>query len=110
VAWPPPDFEAREARPAAPRVPEEYVGLTPGYVKTGDLAWYCSHHHTKDGLNEPYQYSYLFAYSIDVPSNSQTLTLPDNNKIRILALSVAQDGPSFTPATPLYDTLDRSEP
>jgi alpha-mannosidase len=110
AVWPPPDFEAREARPATLRFPEEYVGLTPGYVKTADLAWYCSHHHTKDGLNEPYQYSYLFAYSIDLPPGAQTLTLPNNDKIRILALSVAQDGPSLSAATPLYDTLGRSEP
>jgi alpha-mannosidase len=110
AVWPPPDFEAREARPAAPQFPEEYVGLTPGYVKTADLAWYCSHHHTKDGLNEPYQYSYLFAYSIDLPPGAQTLTLPNNDKIRILALSVAEGEPSLSPATPLYDTLHRSEP
>jgi alpha-mannosidase len=110
AVWPPPDFEAREARPATLRFPEEYVGLTPGYVKTAALAWYCSHHHTKDGLNEPYQYSYLFAYSIDLPPGAQTLTLPDNDKIRILALSVAEVGSSLSAATPLYDTLDRSEP
>jgi alpha-mannosidase len=110
AVWPPPDFEAREARPATLRFPEEYVGLTPGYVKTAALAWYCSHHHTASGLNEPYQYSYLFAYSIDLPPGAQTLTLPNNDKIRILALSVAEDGPSLTPSTPLYDTLNRSEP
>jgi alpha-mannosidase len=110
AVWPPPDFEAREARPAAPQFPEEYVGLTPGYVKTADLAWYCSHHHTKDGLNEPYQYSYLFALSIALPAGAQTLTLPDNSKIRILAVSLAKQDSALTPATPLYDTLDRSEP
>ena len=30
--------------------------MTPGYIKRADVAWYASHHHTADGLNEPYQY------------------------------------------------------
>jgi alpha-mannosidase len=108
--WPPPDFEAREARAPSPRFPEDYVDLTPGYVKTADLAWYCSHHHTSEGLNEPYQYSYLFAYSIEVPAGAQTLTLPDNGKIRILAVSVAKENSPVIAVTPLYDRLNRTEP
>jgi alpha-mannosidase len=109
AVWPPPDFEAREARAPSPRFPEEFVGLTPGYVKTADLAWYCSHHHTSEGFNEPYQYSYLFAYSIEVPVGAQTLTLPDNDRIRILAVSAAKQDPAVTPVTPLYDRLNRTE-
>jgi alpha-mannosidase len=41
-------------------------------------------------LNEPYQYSYLFAYSIDLNDNDRTIALPDNEKIRILAVSVVE--------------------
>jgi len=107
--WPPPDFEQREARPRAPRFPEDYAGLQPGYVKPATLAWYASHHHTADELNQPYQYSYLFAHSIDLPAGAHTLTLPDNDKVRILAVSVAEDYPRLTPAVPLYDMLNRTE-
>src|ERR1035438_8897407 len=86
------------------------MGLTPGYIKPADLAWYCSHRHTADGLNEPYQYSYLFAYAIDLPAGARTLTLPNNDKVKVLAVSVADQGPLVTPAQPLYDTLGRTEP
>jgi alpha-mannosidase len=110
AVWPPSDLDAREARAPSPRFPEDYVGITPGFVKTADLAWYCSHHHTAAGLNEPYRYSYLFAYSIDIAAGTRTLTLPDNDKIRILALSLAKYEPSLTAAAPLYDTLGRAEP
>ncbi len=110
AAWPPADEQQREARPQSPRYPEDYVGLEAGYVKPASLAWYASHHHTADGLNEPYQYSYLFAYSMEVPENTGTLTLPNNDKIRILAVSVAEEEPSLNPAQPLYDTLNRSTP
>ncbi len=105
--WPPP---ANWPKQWSPRYPEDYAGLRPGFVKPADLGWYVSHHHTANGLNEPYQYSYLFAYSIDLPANARTLTLPDNDKIRILAISVAAANPQVRAAQPLYDTLGRTEP
>jgi len=108
AVWPPPDD--RETRGPSPRYPEDYVGLKAGYVKPANLAWYVSHHHTPDGLNEPYQYSYLFAYSIELPAGTRTLTLPDNDKIRILAVTEAEEDPSLKAAVPLFDTLDRTEP
>jgi alpha-mannosidase len=89
----------------SPRYPEDYIGLARGYTKTATLAWYASHHHTPDGLNEPYQYSYLFAYSMELPPHATTLTLPKNDSVRILAVSVARDNPEVEPAQPLYDTL-----
>jgi alpha-mannosidase len=81
------------------------AGLRPGFIKTASVAWFASHRHTAEGANEPYAYSYLFAYPIDVPANAKTLTLPDNDKIRILAVSVAAETAVISPAQPLYDTL-----
>jgi hypothetical protein len=69
--WPPADEQQREQRVPSPRYPEDYVGLEPGYVKPAGLAWYASHHHTADGLNQPYQYCYLFAYSIQMPRSNK---------------------------------------
>ncbi|MGP8243750.1 MAG: alpha-mannosidase [Bryobacteraceae bacterium] len=94
----------------SPRYPEDYVGLRPGYIKRADLAWYCSHHHTPEGLNQPYEYSYLFAYPIDLPAGARTLKLPNNDHIKVLAVSVAEEGPEVKPAQPLYDTLGAEEP
>jgi alpha-mannosidase len=81
------------------------IGLTPAYIKRADLAWYCTHHHTAAGENVPYGYSYLFAYPIDLPAGSHNITLPDNDKIRILAISTADENPEVKPAQPLYDLL-----
>lgn len=89
----------------APRYPEDYIGLARGYIKPATLAWYASHHHTPDGLNEPYEYSYLFAYSMEVSPHTTSLVLPKNDSIRILAVSVARENPETHPAQPLYDTL-----
>jgi len=109
-AWPPKDMQVRETRAPSPRYPEEYVGLQAGYIKPASLAWYVSHHHTADGLNEPYQYSYIFAYSIGVPAGTRTLTLPNNNKVLVLAVAVGEDSPELKAATPLFDTLGATEP
>jgi alpha-mannosidase len=107
--WPIPR-SATESRPPAWRYPDDYIGLKPGYIKQASLGWYASHHHTAEGLNEPYQYSYLFVYSLEVPAGARTLELPNNDKIRILSISVVDDNPSLIPAAPLFDTLSRSEP
>jgi alpha-mannosidase len=84
------------------------TGIKPGYIKRASLAWYCSHHHNAAGENVPYSYSYLFAYPIDLPAGTKSITLPDNDKIRILAISVADENPAVKPAQPLYDVLPSS--
>ncbi len=83
----------------------EMIGIKPGYIKRADLAWYCSHHHNAAGENVPYRYSYLFAYPVDLPPGARTVTLPENDKIRILAISLADENPAVKPAQPLYDVL-----
>jgi len=108
--WPPPDLKEREQRPAPLHYPQDYLGLQPGYVKTAELAWYASHQHTPQGLNQPYHYAYLFAYPIDLSPGERTLTLPDNPNVRVLAISAVELGAEVTPVQPLYDTLNRSEP
>ncbi|HEX5425107.1 MAG TPA: glycoside hydrolase family 38 C-terminal domain-containing protein [Candidatus Acidoferrales bacterium] len=97
--------------PNAPktRTEMEFNGqITPGFIKRAPIAWYCDHRHTSDGKNEAYSYSYLFAYALNLPAGSKTITLPDNDKIRVLAISVAREPGITQPAEPLYDTLQRN--
>ena len=86
----------------------EYQGLTPGFIKRSPVAWFASHRHTADGSNEIYAYSYLYAYCLDVPPNARTLTLPQDEKIRVLAVTVTDEGTPVRPVQPLYDTLQRA--
>ena len=85
----------------------QMVGITPGFIKRSEIAWFASHHHTSLGTNEAYSYSYLFAFVIDVPSNAEKLTLPMNENIRILAITGSNEGNKVKPAQPLYDTLEK---
>jgi alpha-mannosidase len=83
----------------------DMVGLKPAYIKRADLAWYSSHHHNAAGQNVAYSYSYVFGYAIDLPPGTKSVKLPDNDRIRILAISVANENPAVQPAQPLYDVL-----
>jgi alpha-mannosidase len=85
------------------------ASITPGFIKRDSLAWFCSHRHFPQ-RDEEYRFSYLFKYRIDVPTGTKTLTLPKNNRIRVLALSVAQnDNDATIPAQPLYDDFNGRE-
>ena len=107
--WPPKDMSERENY-TSPRFPEDFDRLQPGFIEPASLAWFASHHHTAAGLNEPYQYSYLFAYALENSGSARKLTLPKDSSIRILAISVAEGEPVLTPVHPLFDTLNRTEP
>jgi len=85
----------------------EMVGLRPGFIKRADIAWFSSQRRAADGSAEPYAYSYLFAYALDIPAGARTITLPDNERVRVLAMTIADEPWVITPAQPLYDTLER---
>jgi alpha-mannosidase len=101
---PPPGAPARTRT----NVYGEMLGLRPGFIKRADVAWFSSHRNAADGSAEAYAYSYLFAYVIDLPAGARTLVLPDNERIRILAITVADEPSIVTAVQPLYDTLERN--
>ena len=104
----PPDIAALLQRPRTRRdAYGEMLGITPGWIKRAPVAWFSSHRHTAAGTNEAYAYSYLFAYTIDVPANAKTLTIPQNEHVRILAITGSNELHVVKPAHPLYDTLER---
>jgi alpha-mannosidase len=87
----------------------EMIGLKPGFIKRANIGWFASHRHDAAGADEPYAYSYLFVYTLDLPARATTLTLPDNEAVRIMAVTVADEAEQIVPVQPLYDTLNRHE-
>lgn len=77
------------------------------YVKPANVAWFASHSHSKYPMkNVAYSYTYLFKYEIDIPAGAQSITLPKNQRIRILAMTVARpDEDKAESLQPLYDTF-----
>ncbi|HYV82054.1 MAG TPA: glycoside hydrolase family 38 C-terminal domain-containing protein [Pyrinomonadaceae bacterium] len=86
----------------------EMLGITPGFIKRAPVGWFASHRHTPAGANEAYAYSYLFVYTLDVPANVRTLTLPNDDRVRIMAITGSNERSGVKPAQPLYDTLERN--
>ncbi len=85
-------------------VNNKLLRIDAGFIKRAPIAWFCSHRHNPEGHDEEYAYSYLFKYGINIPAGAKTLTLPNNPRIRVLAVSAAQNENDFTvPTQPLYD-------
>jgi alpha-mannosidase len=83
----------------------QMTGLKQGFIKRAPLAWYSDHYYDASGKAATYRYSYLFGYSLDLPSGAKSIKLPNNEKVRILAISVSKKEPESIPAQPLYDVL-----
>jgi len=101
----PPRADAPPNAPPRRRISLDFSGLTPGFIKPAPVGWFASHRHTADGANEPYAYSYLFAYSLQLPPGARSVTLPDDDHLRIMAMTVSDEGAPVVAAQPLYDTL-----
>lgn len=87
-----------------------FAGLEPGFVKKAEVAWYASHRHIPGKGNGHYEYTYLFRQGFDVPKGAKTLTLPNDPRVRIFAVSAAKGTTDATvAAAPLYDTLDENQ-
>lgn len=82
------------------------------YVKKDNIAWFASHRHVAyPSKNDAYQYSYIYKYEINVPKGAKTITLPDNQRIKIFAMTVGKDTNGELKALqPLFDEFQDSKP
>jgi alpha-mannosidase len=90
-----------------PRMIDVVDGMTAGFIKPAAVAWFSSHRHGSDGANEPYAYSYLYAYTIDVPAGAKVLTLPPNEQVRILAITMSDEKARLRPVQRMMDYLEK---
>jgi len=86
------------------------ASITNAFTKRDNIAWYASHRHTPEA-NDTYQYSYLFKYEIALPKGTRSITLPKNNKIKIFAVTVADNkNEDVIPLQLLYDDFRNDKP
>lgn len=80
------------------------------FSKQDNIAWYASHRHSPKA-NDAYQYSYLYKYEFSVPKGAKSVTLPNDSKIKIFAITVAKNAnEDVMPLQPLYDDFKDAKP
>jgi alpha-mannosidase len=86
------------------------ASVSNAFTKRDNIAWFASHRHTPTE-NDTYQYSYLYKYEINLPKGAGSITLPVNNKIKIIAITVANNkNDNVTPLQLLYDDFKDNQP
>ena len=81
------------------------------FVKQDNIAWFASHiHRAYASANVSYHYCYLYKYGIPVSEGAKKLILPNNDAIKILAITAAKEKEEVIPLQPLYDNFQDSRP
>lgn len=84
-----------------------HTGHTKGYLKPQRIGHIGTHRHssTKD---EPYEFTYMFDYVLDIPKGAKEVILPKNKNVALFAASVSENGmKDVTPLSPLFSTANR---
>lgn len=69
-----------------------HTGQTQGFLKPANIAFIGTHKHNMlYNKDVPYEYTYMFAVSIDIPAHAKQLVLPDNSKVMIFAATIVND-------------------
>ena len=67
-----------------------HTGHTEGYLKDAEVAYVGTHRHAGEG-DQPYEFTYMFKFAIDLPEKATEVVLPDNEDIVIFAATLAND-------------------
>jgi alpha-mannosidase len=76
--------------------------IHPAFIRDQRIAWAASHHHRPAG-DALYEYSYLFSYRLEIPEGATNITLPDSRFVRIVAMSVGDEGNAIPLQSPFED-------
>ncbi|MDD5426417.1 MAG: glycoside hydrolase family 38 C-terminal domain-containing protein [candidate division Zixibacteria bacterium] len=83
--------------------------ILPAYIIQTPVAWVGTHRHNAADENEAYQFTCLFMVRLDFDKCPSSLTLPNNNRIKIMAATMVKSVyDKVRPAQPLYDVADNT--
>jgi hypothetical protein len=78
--------------------------ILPAHINQTPVAWAGTHRHTAEGKNDTYKFTYLYAIPVELSPGAQQLALPNNPRLKLLAVSVANDArDQIVPSAALYD-------
>lgn len=81
------------------------------YAKKDNIAWFASHTHGGyPSKNDAYHYCYIYKYEINLPAGATHITLPNNKKIKIYAITMEKSKYEDNKVLqPLYDDYQHAE-
>ncbi len=84
-----------------------HTGHTEGYLKDAEVAYVGTHRHSGEG-DQPYDFTYMFKFAIDLPEKATEVVLPDNKDIVIFAATLTNvAAASVCPVSELFRTANK---
>jgi len=83
-------------------------GQTVGYMKDAQVAYVGTHRHSSTD-DEPYEFTYMFKYGVDVPKGATSIVLPKNEKVVVFSMVAVNEPTLVTPACQMFTTMNRSD-
>ena len=85
-------------------------GQTRGYMKDAEVAYIGTHRHSTKG-DDPYEFTYMFKYALDVPKGSTSITFPQDDNIVVFAATASNVSgqPDVVAAAPLFRTNNKTD-
>ncbi len=84
-----------------------HEGHTNGYLNPAEVAYVGTHRHSADG-DQPYEFTYMFKYGIDIPDGATEVILPDCPDVVLFAATlVREETPAVVPVSVLFRTSVR---
>ena len=84
-----------------------HTGHTVGYLKDAEVAYVGTHRHSGEG-DQPYEFTYMFKFAIDLPEKATEVVLPDNKDIVIFAATLTNvAAASVCPVSELFRTANK---
>ncbi len=81
-----------------------HKGHTEGYLKDAEIAYVGTHRHASNG-DQPYEFTYMFKFGMDIPKGATSVILPRNEKVVLFAATLVTEN---EPATTVAGTLFRT--
>jgi len=76
--------------------------IDPAFIRNQRIAWCASHRHLP-AADTLYEYGYLFAYRLEIPEGATSIRLPESPFVRIVAMSVGDEGHATELQSPFED-------
>lgn len=81
-------------------------GQTVGYAKDAEVVYVGTHRHSSTE-DEPYEFTYMFKYGVDIPAGASSVVLPENDKVVIFSMVAVDDAQRVTDACEMFQTMNR---